>query len=57
MTEPAARLELTTAHSNQLTSLLGLGCCACTDDCKDGFFLHAGDVQGQIGIEQMRSTR
>jgi hypothetical protein len=28
MTEPAARLELTTAHSNQLTSLLGLGCCA-----------------------------
>ena len=35
----------------------GLGCFACTDDCKDGFFLHAGDIQGEAGSTKMSSGR
>ena len=34
-----------------------LGCCACGDSCKDGFFLHAGDVSGDPGQTQMSSGR
>lgn len=35
----------------------GLGCCACSEDCKDGFFLHAGDVAGEAGSMKMGSGR
>jgi len=35
----------------------GLGCCACSEDCKDGFFLHAGDVQGAPGSMKMGTGR
>lgn len=34
-----------------------LGCFACSDSCKDGFFLHAGDVQGSAGHVKMSSGR
>ena len=35
----------------------GLGCFACSEDCKDGFFLHAGDVSGEAGSAKMSSGR
>ena len=38
-------------------SKCGLGCCACSDQCKDGYFLHAGEVQGDPGSVQMASNR
>ena len=35
----------------------GLGCCAFTEDCRDGYFLHAGHVTGEAGSVKMSSGR
>jgi len=48
---------LMTMEREGCCSKIGLGCCACTDMCKDGFFLHAGDVDGSPGEVQMNSGR
>ena len=34
-----------------------LGCCVCSEMCMDGFYLHAGDIQGEAGSVAMSSGR
>lgn len=48
---------LMTMEREGCCSKWGLGCWACNDDCKDGFFMHAGDVHGEAGSIQMSSGR
>ena len=48
---------LMTMEREGCCSKWGLGCFACTDDCKDGFVLHAGDVSGEPGQTMMSSGR
>jgi len=48
---------LMTMEREGCCSKWGLGCWACNDDCKDGYFLHAGDVVGEPGKVQMSSGR